>query len=333
MSIGDILIDAFIKLDPEFAHIEKRANEKQLCMDWGSKLPYQKVDVVKAVGNAPNAATGAARLGLVSASMCHIGNDEFGTDCVKTLEKNGVVTDFVTTHDGLQTNYHYVLSLNAERTILIKHAPFEYNLAKQLGDAPAPDWVYFSGLGEHGLPYHFEIADWIKENDIKLAFQPNTFQILQGYEKLKQVYETAELFFCNVEEARDILEPVVGEQAKTIEPVELLQEMHKLGPNIVCITDGADGAYAYDGTHAWFMPIYPDPAPPVDRTGAGDSFSSTFTAALALGHDIPTALSWGPINSMSVVQYVGAQEGLLSLEKLQEYLHNAPNDYQPRQIL
>ena len=108
--------------------------------------------------------------------------------------------------------------------------------------------------------------------------------------------------------------------------------MRSLGPNIVCITDGSNGAYAYDGEHAWFMPIYPDPAPPVDRTGAGDSFSSTFTSALALGHDIPTALSWGPINSMSVVQYVGAQEGLLSLQKLQEYLMKAPEDYTIQQL-
>jgi sugar/nucleoside kinase (ribokinase family) len=78
--------------------------------------------------------------------------------------------------------------------------------------------------------------------------------------------------------------------------------------------------------------MYPDPAPPVDRTGAGDAFSSTFTSALALGHDVPTALRWGPINSMSVVQNVGAQKELLTQEKLLEYLENAPEDYQARKI-
>ncbi|MCA9363837.1 carbohydrate kinase family protein, partial [Candidatus Kaiserbacteria bacterium] len=82
----------------------------------------------------------------------------------------------------------------------------------------------------------------------------------------------------------------------------------------------------------WFMPMYPDPAPPVDRTGAGDSFSSTFTSAIAQGKDVATALSWGPINSMSVVQYIGAQKGLLSFEKLSQYLKKAPRDYKPRRI-
>lgn len=108
--------------------------------------------------------------------------------------------------------------------------------------------------------------------------------------------------------------------------------MRDLGPEIVVITDGPEGAYTYDGEEMWHMPMYPDPAPPVDRTGAGDAFSSTFTAALAAGEDIPTALSWGPINSMSVVQYIGAQEGLLSRDQLLEHLKNAPADYKPEKI-
>jgi len=335
LSIGDILIDAFIKLDTRFAHTELSddGRDKELCMAWGSKLPYEKVDVVKAVGNGPNAATGAARLGLASASMCHVGDDEFGTDCIKALENNGVVTDYVTIEPGQQTNYHYVLSMNAERTILIKHADFKYDLAEQLLGAQSPDWVYFTSVGEHGLPYHHEIAQWVKEENIKMAFQPGTFQISLGYNKLKDIYEAAELFFCNVEEARSILVPVFGESIKDAEVIELLQKMHELGPKIVCITDGADGAYAYDGKEGWHMPMYPDPKPPVDRTGAGDSFSSTFTTALVLGHDLATALSWGPINSMSVVQYVGAQEGLLSREQLLEHLANAPEHYVAKKVM
>ena len=39
------------------------------------------------------------------------------------------------------------------------------------------------------------------------------------------------------------------------------------------------------------------------------------------------ALLWGPINAMSVVQEVGAQKGLLTREKLEEYLRTAPTEY------
>ena len=78
--------------------------------------------------------------------------------------------------------------------------------------------------------------------------------------------------------------------------------------------------------------MYPDPAPPVERTGAGDSFSSTFTTALALGLPVEQALMWGPINSMNVVQYVGAQKGLLTRKKLEEWLAKAPTYYKPKRI-
>ena len=112
----------------------------------------------------------------------------------------------------------------------------------------------------------------------------------------------------------------------------LLKQMHELGPKIAIITDGPNGANTYDGSEMWHMPMYPDPAPPVDRTGAGDSFSSTFTSMLALGMSVPEALARAPINSMNVVQYIGAQKGLLTMEKLEKFLADAPEDYKATQI-
>jgi sugar/nucleoside kinase (ribokinase family) len=114
--------------------------------------------------------------------------------------------------------------------------------------------------------------------------------------------------------------------------VQLLKGIKELGPTIPVITDGPRGAYALAHDGVWHMPMYPDPAPPVDRTGAGDAFSSTFTSALALGYDVPTALQWGPINSMSVVQYIGAQQGLLSREQIEAYLAKAPAEYRPDKV-
>ena len=100
----------------------------------------------------------------------------------------------------------------------------------------------------------------------------------------------------------------------------------------MAITDGKKGAYAYDGNSMWFMPPYPDPKPPINRTGAGDAFSSTFTVAISLGKSVTEVLRWGPVNSMSVTQQMGARAGLLTREKLEELLAKAPADYQPRLI-
>jgi sugar/nucleoside kinase (ribokinase family) len=54
--------------------------------------------------------------------------------------------------------------------------------------------------------------------------------------------------------------------------------------------------------------------------------------AVLLGESPEEALRWGPVNSMSVTQQIGARAGLLSREKLEEILKNAPADYKPKEI-
>ena len=325
VAIGDVVIDNFIELKD--AEVHQGEGREKICMNFADKIPYAKATEVSAVGNSPNASVSAARLGLNSALITEIGNDDDGKKCLESLKKDGVDTDFVRTHNGEKTNYHFVLSFNADRTILVKHAEFDYKMP----DVGSPKWIYLSSLAENSLPYHDEIIEYLNEHpETKLAFQPGTFQMQLGYEKLKKVYQRSNLFFCNKEEAKRILTPIHNDVSDNIK--ELLSMMRELGPEIVVITDGPNGAYTFDGTDTWHMPMYPDPKPPVDRTGAGDSFSSTFASALALGKPIDEALMWGPINSMSVVQYLGAQERLLTKEKLEEYLANAPEDYKPQKI-
>ena len=108
---------------------------------------------------------------------------------------------------------------------------------------------------------------------------------------------------------------------------DLLARLHRLGPRLVVVTDGPDGAYAYDGSQRYRVPAYPDPAPPTESTGAGDAFSSTLLAALVKGHTFAEALAWAPINAMRVVQEVGAQTGLLSEEELLRLLACSPQHY------
>ena len=326
LAIGDIVVDAFIRIEDAKVEKDKEKGTFNLCISFGNKIPYKYVEVVYAVGNSPNASVSASRLGLKTALITSIGDDPEGEKCLEVLKEEGVSTEFVTRNEGFQTNYHYVLWYEDERTILVKHQDYPYSLPEL---KTPPKWIYLSSLSENSLPYHNTIAEYVKANpEVKLTFQPGTFQMGLGYETLKEIYELSELFFCNVEEAKEI----VGKKNERIEINDLLKMTRDLGPKKVVITDGPKGAYTYDGEEMWYMPLYPDPKPPVDRTGAGDSFASTFTSALALGKSIPEAIQWAPINSMSVVQGVGAQKGLLSREKLEEYLSNRPDDYEPRKI-
>lgn len=326
VAIGDITIDAFILLSKEDARVTKDevTGRKVLSMYFGDKLPYEEVTVVNAVGNAPNAAVAAYRLGLRSAIVTNVGHDRDGKDCLEQLRSEGIDTDFVRINEGKKTNYHYVLRYGAERTILIKHEAYSYALPDF---GTPPKFLYFSSIGEHALQLHHDIAAYVKAHpETKLAFQPGTFQIRLGTKELADLYAVTEIFFCNKEEAQEIL----GTNERDIPT--LLRGIRELGPKTPVITDGPNGAFALEGDIAWFMPMYPDPKEPISRTGAGDAFSSTFTAARILGYDVPTALAWGPVNSMSVVQSIGAQVGLLKREQLEEYLKNAPDNYKPTQL-
>jgi len=324
LAIGDITTDAFIKLKD--AHLIDCVSHKnrEICLSFGDKIPYESVDVVRAVGNSANAAVAAVRLGLNGALVSNIGKDQNGRECMESLKKDGVSTKFISTHNGMVTNYHYVLWYKAERTILVKHQNFPRRFS-----APSknPRWVYLSSLGENSYEYQMIIADWLTKNpDIKLAFQPGTFQINLGIEKLSRLYKRSDIFFCNKEEAQKIL------KTAEVDIKKLMEMMYMLGPKTVVITDGSKGAYVYDGKKSLFMPPYPDSKPPYDRTGAGDAFSSTIVVALALGKSLEEALLWAPINSASVIQEVGAQKGLLTGEEIKEWLTKAPENYRPQKI-
>ncbi|KKW14482.1 MAG: Sugar kinase, ribokinase family [Parcubacteria group bacterium GW2011_GWA2_50_10b] len=319
IAIGDIVTDAFIKLKEASTHCDINREHCTLSMAFGDKVPYESVEEIPAVGNSANAAVSAVRLGLSSALVTHLGDDENGVKALARLQEEKVGTEFVSKESGKKTNYHYVLWYGDDRTILVKHEAYEYKLP-EFGN---PKWLYLSSLGESTMIYHSEISEYLKKNpNIQLAFQPGTFQLNLGTEKLKDIYKRTKIFFCNVREAEKIL------NIDTLGTAELLKRLRELGPEIVVVTDGPKGAHVYDGKKSWHQSAYPDPKPPLERTGAGDAMASTTVAALALGKDLETAVRWGMINSMSVVQEIGAQKGLLSREKIEAYLKSAPAEFQ-----
>ena len=61
-------------------------------MPFGSKLEYDDVEVINAVGNSPNAAVSAKRLGLKTALVTSLGQDRNGKDCLEALRQEGVET-------------------------------------------------------------------------------------------------------------------------------------------------------------------------------------------------------------------------------------------------
>lgn len=311
IALGDTVTDAFIKLKDARVNCDINDENCSISMNWGDKIPYERLDVVPGVGNSANAAVSAQRLGLKTALITDIGADTFGKEIIEVFNKEGLSCEYVRQHDNIPTNYHFVLSFEAERTILVKHQEYPYVFPADLAE---PKMFYLSSMGENSEPYHDTIADWLEAHpDIMLAFQPGTFQMKLGHEKLSRIYKRADLFFANKEEYQRILGTDERDEKK------LLDMMHELGVTTPILTDGREGAYAREESgEVTHVPMFPDPAPPKERTGAGDAFSSTTAAFVAQGLSLKDAMVRGTVNSAYVVQEIGAQAGLLTKESLEE---------------
>jgi ribokinase len=321
LSVGDITTDAIIKLQDGTVRTMADGETTWLAVPFGTKIPFEDAFVLEAVGNASNAAVGFVRLGLSAGLVTNVGGDGHGRDMLRALTEKGVDTRFVRVNPGHASNYHYALWYGDDRTILVRHEEYDYHWP-HLRPGDVPTWVYFSSVSEHALHYHDQLADWLESHPgTKLAFQPGTFQLEAGPDRLERIYRAAEVLILNREEA----ELVSGGRHDDIRG--LLDRLHLLGPRIVVITDGPRGAFASDGSRRLAIPAFPDPRPPCERTGAGDAFASTFVASLVSGHSMDVALQRAPVNSMSVVQQIGSQAGLLTAERLDAVLATAPAWY------
>jgi len=324
LAIGDIFTDAFITLGEETAKIIKEGDTEWLAVPFGRKPPYERVDIVKSVGPSPNVAVSLARLGLRSGLMAWVGGDETGREAVEYLKGQNVLTEPMIVEQEKVTSYWYVLCFKADRTMLVKSEKYQY---KWCDPITKPDWIYLAYLGEDSWQLHEGLLDYLNRNpEIKFALQPGTFQFKWGTEKMAPLYRRSTIALMNREEAMD----VTGLGYDSVR--DLANGLHNLGPEVAVITDGPNGSYASKDGRLLTIPNYPDPKPPVERTGAGDAFASTFVAAIAAGETIETALAWSPINSMNVVQHIGAQKGLLSSDELKDYLSKAPDWYIVKEV-
>jgi sugar/nucleoside kinase (ribokinase family) len=325
LCVGDVATDIFIRLSDSHIRTWDDQDGHWLDLPYGGKVPFDDAHTVEAGGNAANAAVGLSRLGVSTGLASHVGNDAIGRSMQAALHREGVDTHLVRFDPVHPSNRNFALWYHQDRTILVHHESFDYHWP-HLSPREVPACVYLSSVGADGMVYYDQIVKWLEdEPEVRLIFQPGTVQIAQGVEALSDVYRRTQVLICNREEAVAIGGAAHGDLGA------ILESLYVLGPRLVVVTDGPDGAYAYDGSARLQVPSYPDPSPPMERTGAGDAFSSTLLAALLKGHTLAEALEWAPINAMSVVQEVGAQAGLLGEEGLLRLLKEAPECYAVRQ--
>ena len=314
IAIGDTTQDIFLKMSDASLQCGLDGANCKICFDYADKIAVNQKTDVPCVGNAANHAIGISRLGLQAALYTVVGDDDQGHKAQQVLEQNKVNTEYVTFDKKNGTNLSIVINYKSERTIFVYHEPRTY----QLPAFKPTDWVYLtSASGEGVKELHEQTHVYLDaQKNVKLAFNPGTHQMHLGREALLPLLKRTDILFLNREESALVLEK------DTRDVKELIAGFHEIGVKIMVLTDGPEGAYASDGKKIWHLDIFEGPV--IERTGAGDSFGSGFLSAVIKGKSIPDAMLWGNANSTSVVQHIGAREGLLTEDAVERMIQENP---------
>lgn len=286
--------DAFepVCLDPErcFAQLEM-----------GAKADVNKIDF-KTGGGATNAATTFARQGMEAIFIGQISNDPAGMAVMDDLDKESIDTQHMVYSKKYNTGYSVILlASSGERTILTyRGASTHYSLVKfKSVEKLKPDWLFLSTLGGN-----FELLEyllqWATTNGIKVAFNPGKKELAKA-QRLADLLPSIDILSVNKEEAQIFVD---GETSE-----ELARELSR-SVEYVLISDGPRGSVATNGKSLVIAGMYED-VPVLDRTGAGDAFTSGFVSQIALGKSLKQAITFASANSTSVVTQIGAKTGIL----------------------
>jgi ribokinase len=307
---GNAKIDTFLTLHETNAHLRLMEETNELCIKFGEKITVDTAEVLLG-GNAANVSVGTSRLGLKTAIVAEIGKDEFAQKIINTLKSENVDISNIQQTDGQQSSFSTILNYKGERTIFTEHVRRTHNFNFENISTKC---VYLTSLGEEWRNAYLRTVDFVKRTQCLLAFNPGTLQIESGRSSVENVLSVTNILFVNKEEAEELLGFHQGQTTTE----DLLKALQRLGPKIVVITDGENGSSVIDDKENISKKGIIE-TKPVERTGAGDAYSSGFLSAIINNLSIDRAMEWGMRNSASVINKVGATAGLLhkiDLEKI-----------------
>ena len=307
ITIGSATRDVLIK-SQEFKILKDAefATGQAECFALGSKIEIKDI-VFTSGGGGTNTAVTFARQELKTACIGTLGEDVDGEEIIDELVREGVGVDYFqrsTGEDSSRTAYSVILvHPSAERTILsYKGEGQHFNVGKVPFDRLKTNWLFLDSLGGHYDLLEAAVK-WAKGKGIRIATNPGGKELEHGLDKLKILLENADIVIMNQEEAAKL----TGiDYKKEDEVFKFVDEMAK---GIFIMSKGPEGVAVSDGKKIYRAGI-PD-SPIVERTGAGDAFSSGFVAEYIKSDDIEKAIQFATANASSVVSKFGAKAGIL----------------------
>jgi ribokinase len=304
ISVGSATRDVFFSADDlKKFKMDEFPTGEAICMGYGSKIEMKKL-VMTSGGGGTNAAVTFARQGLKTANIGVVGKDFNGEELLRELEKEGIDVSFFQKHNDDYTAYSVILvHPGGERTIMSYKGEGQHFNAKMIPfDKLQAKWMFLDSLGGHFDVLEGLVSHAVK-NGIKLATNPGGKELDHGLGKLKPLLKNFSVVIMNQEEASGL----TGIDYKKED--EIFKFMDEVIDGIFVMTKGPDGVAVSDGKNIYTAGV-PD-SPVVERTGAGDSFSSGFVVEYIRSGDIAKAIQFGTANASSVVTEYGAKAGIL----------------------
>ncbi len=305
--IGSTTRDHFLEAEYPLIDWPQTPLKKALVFPFGEKL---EVDSVYATigGNAANASITFARQGFEATCVAKIGDDFFGRAVLDDLLREGVDINnlFKTRERG--TALSTILLSRGERTILGYHGSSDMLSIEDLNfDALRAKWWYISLAGESYVMLP-SLISFAKEYGIQVAFNPSGHHIKKDPQAILNAMPHIRFLSLNEGEAAELLGISFEDEAT------VFKELDRRMDGIVAVTNGPKGVTISDGKQVFRVGIFREKNV-VDRTGAGDAFGSGFVAGLMREGDVSYAVRIASANATSVVEHVGATQGILTKEQ------------------
>lgn len=321
ITIGSATRDAFFKVDFERISWPKTPSGRGYILPVGEKLEVR--DIFFTIGgNAVNASVTFGRQGFKTACVAKTGQDVSGEELRRRLKKEGVDAAMMVSHQTLPTAYSVLLLEKGERTILGYHGASDSFTIKDvcLGNMLSRFW-YLSLAGESHKMFK-KLLSFAREKGIAVAFNPSGHHIKHARGDILSSLKDISVLFVNDEEASLL----TGINFKKGEKV--FKSLDRAMPGILAVTMGRRGVVVSDGKFVYKAGIFREKKL-VDRTGAGDAFGAGFTAALlrrgvnrlnikkVKPEDVEYAIRLATANAASVVERLGATEGILTKKEFE----------------
>ena len=351
ITIGGATQDAFLNNNNGNSVVIDKGNAKEhyMLFESGEKTEIDKVTYISG-GGATNSAVSFKRQGYDVSTYCKIGSDQTGDFVLNALHDFGIQTDLMRRSTTYETGKSFIInSLQGETTIFaFRGANNHLDLTPLVCDTlKMANLLYITSLSNESaaiLPLLIACAQNFK---IPIAINPGSSQLAKGSEALRlslqhvkivilNNYE-AHTFMISLIESNDTYKQILKKKQPESTPAltdndpyllsnaipyknlyfcmqQFFKEVLAMGPEIVIVTNGANGVYVATNNEIFFHPSIKTEI--VDTVGAGDAFGSCFTGSLVQGYSIEDALLRGIVNSASVLSFIGAKEGLLTNEEL-----------------